>query len=114
MGAIELRDVRIAGIGLIAAAAASSVTGVHPTLICPLRALTGIPCPLCGMTTSIEATVHGEPSAALAANPAGLFAVVAAMLALVVRLPRIVVPRAVLIAVLGAMWLFELHRYGIL
>lgn len=114
MGVVELRDVRIAGIGLIAAGAAISATGVHPTLICPLRALTGIPCPLCGMTTSVEATLQGEPGTALSANPAGLLAVVAAMLLLVVRLPRIVVPRAVLIAVLGGMWVFELHRYGVL
>jgi hypothetical protein len=114
VGVVELRDARIAGIALLAAGAAISATGVHPALGCPLRALTGVPCPLCGMTTSVEATLQGEPGAALATNPAGLVAVVAALLLLVVRLPRIVVPRAVLIGILGGMWIFELHRFGVL
>jgi hypothetical protein len=114
VGVVELRDVRIAGIAMITAGAAIAGTGVHPTLVCPLRALTGVPCPLCGMTTSVEATLQGDPGAALAANPAGLVAVAAALLALFVRLPRIVVPRAVLTGVLGMMWVFELHRYGVL
>ena len=114
MAVVELRDVRRAGVALIAAGAAISATGVHPALVCPLRALTGVPCPLCGMTTSVEATLQGEPGAALAANPAGLLAVVAAVLMLVVRWPRIVVPPAALIGILGGMWLFELHRFGFL
>jgi hypothetical protein len=110
----DLRDVRLAGSALIAAGAAVSVTGVHPTLVCPLRALTGVPCPLCGMTTSVEATLHGEPGAALAANPAGLVAVVGALLVLAVRVPRVAVPRVFLVGALAGMWLFELHRYGVL
>jgi hypothetical protein len=114
MGVVELRDVRTAGVALIAAGAAISATGVHPALVCPLRALTGVPCPLCGMTTSVEATLQGDPGAAVAANPAGLVAVAAAVLVLFVRLPRIVLPRALPVGVLGAMWVFELHRYGVL
>jgi hypothetical protein len=111
---VELRDVRIAGVALLAAGAAMSASGIHPALVCPLRALTGVPCPLCGMTTSVEATLQGDPGSALAANPAGLLAVAAAVLVLVVRVPRIVVPRVVLIGVLAGMWAFELNRYGVL
>ncbi len=31
-----------------------------PTLLCPLRAWTGIPCPCCGMTRSLSALVVGD------------------------------------------------------
>lgn len=114
MAVVELRDVRTTGIVMLTAAAGFSATGVHPTLICPLRALTGVPCPLCGMTTSVEATMQGDLGAALSANPGGLVAVVAALLVLLVRVPRIVVSRTVLIGALGGMWVFELHRYGVI
>jgi hypothetical protein len=99
---------------MLAAGAAMSASGVHPALVCPLRALTGVPCPLCGMTTSVEATLQGDPGAALAANPAGLVAVAAVLVVLVVRPARIVVPRLLLIGVLAGMWVFELNRYGVL
>jgi len=111
---IELRDARIAGIAMLAAGAAVASTGVHPAFVCPLRALTGVPCPFCGMTTSVEATLQGEPVAALTANPAGLLAVVAALVLLIIRVPRVVVPRVVLIGLLAGMWAFELNRYGVL
>jgi hypothetical protein len=111
---VELRDVRIAGVAMLGAGAAMAASGFHPALVCPLRALTGVPCPLCGMTTSVEATLQGDPGSALAANPAGLLAVAAALLVLVVRPPRIVVPRLLPIGVLAGMWVFELNRYGVL
>ena len=39
---------------------------------CVMKALTGIPCPSCGMTTSISLVMHGDLAAASEANPAGL------------------------------------------
>lgn len=45
---------------------------------CLLRGLTGLPCPGCGITTSLLALARGDVGAAWAANPAGL--VVAALL----------------------------------
>jgi hypothetical protein len=45
---------------------------------CLLRGLTGVPCPGCGITTSLLALARGDAAGAWAANPAGL--VVAALL----------------------------------
>ncbi|HET7482696.1 MAG TPA: DUF2752 domain-containing protein [Actinomycetota bacterium] len=87
----------------------------HPDLICPLRATTGIPCPLCGMTTSVTATVHGDIGAALAANPAGVLAVAVAGVLLVSRRARALrVPPLLWGLLLAGMWLFELFRFSIL
>ena len=86
----------------------------HPGLACPLRTLTGIPCPLCGMSTSVEATVRLHLHDALAANPAGVFLAVAAVALLAFRPRRVVVPPLAVTVALAAMWLFELHRFGFL
>ena len=47
-------------------------------ILCPLRATTGVPCPLCGMTTSVTAATHFDLPTALSANPAGIIAVLVA------------------------------------
>jgi hypothetical protein len=64
---------RLGLVGLVAAGAAgvwpalTGATGV--TLACPLRAVTGIPCPICGMTTATVALVRGDLGGAVRANP---------------------------------------------
>lgn len=45
---------------------------------CLLQGLTGVPCPGCGITTSLLALARGDVAGAWAANPAGL--VVAALI----------------------------------
>jgi hypothetical protein len=77
------RDVRIGAAGLVAAAGVWPLLPVHPPLACPLRRLTGIPCPLCGMTRACVAAVHGHVGTSLAFNPAGVIVLVAAVVALV-------------------------------
>lgn len=99
---------------MLAIAAAAPVLPVSPGLPCPLRAVTGIPCPLCGMTTSVTAVVHFDLPGALAANPAGVVAVVVAVVLLVVRgWASVDVPRWSPFALLAGMWLFELQRFDI-
>lgn len=70
---------------------------LHPFLpvgsgiLCPLRAATGVPCPLCGMTTSVVAAAHLDLASSLAANPMGVVAVGFALYLLVGRPDRLVV-----------------------
>ncbi|MEU4421470.1 DUF2752 domain-containing protein [Actinoplanes sp. NPDC024001] len=120
---------RLGGFGALVAVAAvawpavSARTGA--ALPCPLRTLTGVPCPACGLTTAAVAFVRGEFGAAFHANPlifglAGLTVASGVLVALraggVLGGPRPWSPerrRRVgwLAAVLAtASWLFQLHR----
>jgi hypothetical protein len=112
--ALEARDLRAPGAAMLVLGAVLPLLPGDPGLTCPLRALTGVPCPLCGMTTSVEATVRLDLAAAFAANPAGLALVPAALLALAGRPRRLDVPALAAVAGLAAMWLFELARFSIL
>jgi hypothetical protein len=109
---VDAGDLRLAGVAMLAAGASLPLLPGHPGLGCPLRALTGIPCPLCGMTTSVERTLRLELADALAANPAGVVAVAVAILLVVVRPARLRVPAPLVYVGLAAMWLFELHRFA--
>jgi hypothetical protein len=94
-------------------------------LPCPLRALTGVPCPVCGMTTAATRLAAGDLGAALAANPfvlvlAGLTAFMTALIAarsLGVMPPpaawttgRQRTARRVVGGIFAASWAFQLHR----
>ena len=119
----------VAGLGAAGTAAAyqAALGGQGLWLPCPLRTLTGIPCPLCGMTTGATALVSGDLGAALAANP---FVLVLAGFTLVMAVLMAArafgwVPGAAqwpasrrrqgcwVAAVLAAVsWAFQLHRFG--
>ena len=86
----------------------------EPGLPCPMRTLTGVPCPLCGMTTSVVEAVHLQVADAFAANPAGIALVLVALALLVFRPRRLPVPALAAPVVLAGMWLFELHRFSYL
>jgi hypothetical protein len=43
-----------------------------PTPLCPFHALTGIPCPSCGMTRGLRCLLHGNLTAAFLFNPLGM------------------------------------------
>lgn len=112
--ALDGRELWRAGAVALAAGAVLPVLPGDAGLPCLLRTLTGIPCPLCGMTTSVEATVHLHPAEALAANPAGLALVATAAALLVLRPTEIRIPALAAPVVLALLWLFELHRFSIL
>ena len=79
-----------------------------------MRTLTGVPCPLCGMTTSVEAAVHLHVGSALGANPAGIALVALAVYLLVRRPATVQVSLPLLMIALALMWAFELFRFGVL
>jgi hypothetical protein len=102
-----------------------------PGPLCPLRRITGIPCPGCGMTTGVVATVRGHVLAGLEANPVAPFVVLVAVAVVVWRVVTLLggrdagrgvadtVGRAigrihpfVALPMVAALWLFELHRFG--
>ncbi|WP_019631803.1 DUF2752 domain-containing protein [Actinomadura atramentaria] len=62
------------------AVAALAVGWIHrvndPGVLCPMRAITGIPCPLCGGTTVFIEMGSGHPVRAVLANPVALAGVV--------------------------------------
>jgi len=119
----------LAGVGAAAASfvypAVSHATGLG--LPCMLRTLTGIPCPLCGMTTAATGLAAGHLRTALAANPFVL-ALAAGTLWMTVLLAARAVGLAAAPApwsdaarrrtwwavgvLAAASWSFQLHRFG--
>ncbi|MDQ3987115.1 MAG: DUF2752 domain-containing protein [Actinomycetota bacterium] len=105
------RHLALGGAAMIAAGLAMSVLSIHTGFICPLRAATGIPCPFCGMTTSVRSSLRLDFSEAFAANPAGALAVVAAVVLILLRPRRIRIPVSLATASVAGMWLFQLNRF---
>ncbi|MGC5023041.1 DUF2752 domain-containing protein [Micromonospora sp. DT47] len=57
-------------VGVAAAAWPATVSATGLALPCPLRWLTGVPCPACGLTTASVAMVRGDFADSVVANPA--------------------------------------------
>ncbi len=109
------------GLAVTCSLGAAWIHGHHdPGALCPLRRLTGIPCPMCGSTTVFMEAGAGHWTAALTANPftvLAFFVFLAAPLTLIdpiaswARLPSR--RRNVLLgAVLALSWVWQLHRFG--
>jgi uncharacterized protein DUF2752 len=109
LGVRAPNQLRVAAAGLVGAAAVWPVLPAHPPLVCPLRAATGIPCPLCGMTRACVAAAHGHLASSLAFNPAGLLVVLAAVVALFRPqwFTRVRAPGWLIIAAIGALWVWN-------
>ena len=100
---------------MLAAAAVRPLIPGQPGLPCPFRAITGIPCPLCGLTTSVTEAVHLRLGEALAVTPAGVVAVVLAVALLLARRRESVsVPSWLIPTTLALMWTYQLFRFSIL
>jgi len=53
-------------LGIVAAALPGIENG---PVVCPFRAVTGLPCPTCGLTRVAHSLMRGDPGVALAINP---------------------------------------------
>lgn len=60
------------GVAALGVAALLDPAGIDDgPVLCPFRAMTGLPCPGCGLTRSWVQLVHGDPAASMAAHPFG-------------------------------------------
>jgi hypothetical protein len=110
---VDTRPLRWAGAAMLTVAVAQPLiahgAGGVP---CPLRSLTGIPCPFCGMTRGVTAAVRGNVADAALLNPGSVLLVVAAVLLLGMwRIRRVTIPTWLPIALIAALWGFELFKY---
>jgi hypothetical protein len=112
---VDLTGLRIAGAGMLGLGVGLQLLPHNPGLPCPLRTLTGVPCPACGMTTAVKAALTGHVGTSIAANPFGLVAVVIAVL-LIVRpgWREWRIPLSWLLACAVISWGWELHRFGVI
>ena len=110
----DTRDLRMAGGAMLALGALLPLLPGPDGVPCPLRSFTGLPCPLCGMTTSVEEALHLHLGAAARANPFGLLAIAVAVGLLAFRPSRLRVSRSLVVLAAAASWIFELNRFSIL
>ncbi len=110
---VNVNEARLVGGAMLGIAAVRPLVPFEFVPPCPLRTITGIPCPMCGMTRGVTALVHGNFAHALSLNP-GSFAIVALALLLLVqwRLRRLVIPVWVIVTMLGLMWTWQLFKYA--
>ena len=111
----DVAAVRWVGGAMLAVGAGLAHVPGNPGLPCPLRTITGVPCPFCGMTTSVKAVMRADLGTAVAANPLGILAVgVAAFLLLRPQLRNLRLPATVLLVGIALSWLVQLHRFQFL
>jgi len=110
--AVRLRELRYAGLAMLALATSWPLLPAGAGLPCPFRTITGIPCPFCGMTRSVTATVHFDFAAAFDLNPAGIAVVASALLLLVTwRVRRVHIPLWTIPTVLVVLWAYQIAFY---
>jgi hypothetical protein len=110
---VDLKPLRYAGAAVLAIAA---VRPLLPSTLgppCPLRTVTGIPCPFCGMTRGVTALVHGQVSSAFSYNP-GAFLVVATAVVLLIawRWQRVRIPVWAVFLFFALLWAYQLFKYS--
>lgn len=110
---VDLRPLRVVALALVPSAFVVGHLPVDAVPSCPLRTLTGIPCPLCGSTRGVIAAVHGHLGHALALNPASLgVLVLAVLLVFGWRVERVRIPVWCIFAVFAALWSYQLFKYA--
>src|SRR5215203_4153002 len=100
----------LAALTLVAAPQIVPAVGRWTDATCLFRGLTGVPCPGCGITTSLLALARGDAVASWSANPAGFG--IAALLVGQVVVAWLAMQRG-LLAHAGLRWLTWLDRIAI-
>jgi Protein of unknown function (DUF2752) len=109
---VAARPLRLIGAAVVGSALVAPLAGVQGPA-CPLRSLTGVPCPFCGMTRGVTSVVHGDVGHALALNPGSVLLVVGLCLLLVWwRRPHVTFPAWAAVTVVAMLWAFELGKYA--
>jgi len=109
---VDLKAMRGVGAAMLGIAAVRPLVPFNFVPPCPLRTLTGVPCPLCGMTRGVTAAVHVQLGKALFLNPGSLVAVAAALFLLFCwRVKRITIPIWLIVTVLALRWSWQLFKY---
>mgnify|MGYP001125114515 CR=1 FL=1 len=63
---------RLAAIAVVLAWLLPAAATEGGPVLCPVRRVTGLPCPACGLTRSWAAALHGRPAASLRFHPLGM------------------------------------------
>lgn len=120
---------QVAGLaGVLSAGLLLAWTSLKLPFICPLRALTGIPCPLCGMTTGTVAFLRGNLAESIRVAPLSVLFVPAIVAALAFKTKALIasplrkvrsrpasrIGLALLAAALLSSWIFQLVRFGVI
>jgi hypothetical protein len=110
---VNLQALRFLGAGMLGVAAVRPLVPFEFVPPCPLRTITGVPCPFCGMTRGVTAAVHADLGRAVFLNPGSVVAVVLAVLLLVAwRTKRVNLPGWSIVLVFGLLWSWQLFKYA--
>ncbi len=108
---MDLRPLRVAAAAMLAVAAVWPRLPVPHVTTCPLRLVTGVPCPFCGMTRGVVAAVHGDVIGSLVFNPGAVVLLALAVALLVAwRVRRVSIPVWVLVGWFGTLWAYQLFK----
>ena len=112
---IPLAPMRWLVVGCLGIAVAGMVIPFPVYPPCPLLSITGVPCPMCGMTRSVRSLMHGDLAASVRYQPFGMIAALAgAAIILMWAVPRtrriasVDIPVAVAVSCVAASWIWNI------
>jgi hypothetical protein len=111
---IDTGGIRLPALALLAGGAVLGTVGHTLGAPCPSIVLVGIPCPFCGLTTALRNVMTGRLATAFTAAPLGVALVATAVYVVVTKRTRWSIPLVIPVVALGAEWVYELFRFGIL
>ena len=119
-GGSEAVLVRAAAVVAVGAVAAKLHSIQDPGVICPLRLLTGVPCPFCGSTSAVMALGTGDVVTAIRTQPLAMLGVAAVVTAPAgwfrARWEWTPYRRrvALLLGAVAVSWIYQLFRLGVI